>query len=118
MALVALTSVATPVFVVFLVTGKTGDALGVVMEVAAMASVATDCPVFADQWKIRALVVIESGLRPFSRGVAVAAAIAIASGMNIVEAMTSDTGCRCVFIALVYVTLFAGCVAMFPAQRE
>jgi len=117
-ALTTFLPVAASVFIIVFVARKAGSSLRVIFELSTMASVAADNPVLSHKWKVRFGVVVKRGFRPPLRGVATLAALTIAPRMNVVQAMTGNTGGRGVFVMFVGVTLFATGLAMLAAQRK
>ena len=100
-ALVTFSAVATSMFVIIFVTGKAGLALGVVLEIAAVAGVAADPAVFSLERKIGFRVVIEFSFLPINRGMARVTLITVATEVNVVEAVAGNAGGRRVFVALI-----------------
>ncbi|MEE8303495.1 MAG: hypothetical protein V3S24_13795 [Candidatus Tectomicrobia bacterium] len=100
-ALLAFPAVATSMLVIVFVTRKAGFTLCVVLEVAAVTGDTASPAVFPLERELGLRVVIEVCLLPINRGMARVTLIAVATEVNVVEAVAGNAGRGCVLVALV-----------------
>ena len=117
MAGVTLLAEVALMIVVLEVTGYTRDLKFVGERIVAVAAIASLIGVLAIQRKVRIAAVIEAGVGPISRIVAVVTFFSAAPVVGVIFSMASETGCRCILKSLDLVTIQAGSLLVLPEQR-
>jgi hypothetical protein len=114
MAGIALLAEVALMVVVFEVTGYTSDLQFVGERIVAVAAIASLIGVLAIQREVRIAAVIEAGVSPIRRIVAVVTFLSTASVVRVIFRMASVTGSRCILKCLVLVTIQTGSLLVLP----
>ena len=105
---VALAAVAAGMLVVVLMTVITGSSQFNAVKLAGMAGITADGGVGAAQFEFSIPIMVEGEGLPFPFVMALLALLAIAPGMDIVDAVAGNTFGRQIFVALIWMATVAG----------
>lgn len=114
MAGIALFAKVSLVIVVFKMTGYTSDLQFIGERIVTMAAITSLIGVLSIQWKVRIAAVIEAGVSPIRRIVAVVTLFSAAPVVRVIFRMASVTGGRCILKSLVFVAIQAANLLMLP----